>query len=641
MAKSLTFKSRDFDSSVRVQDDLYGFVNNHYESKTKIPSDEIAVGTFSDLRKLSIEQVKALCEDNPGELYGKLYLSYMDKARIQRRGLAPVFRAIAKIEQVKTLKSLSKYAFILDREFFMHPFEAGVFNNPKDPDINILHFSQAGLGLPDESYYRLAEFEPIRNAYLTLITKIFRKFKIKVNPQIVLDFETNLAKLHLDLNQMRDVNLTTNLVKVSQLQEWCSNVNFVEGMQIWGLKSPETLVVNVATVDFFKRLDTLWNQENFSVIQAWNLFHAVHAISSWATDDVRKINFEFSKLLSGLKKMKPRWKGAVDLVNDALGDALAPEYVKRHFDSNKKQAMDALVENLLSAYHDSITNLDWLDDSTRKNALLKLKNMTVKIGYPQKYRNYQGLELGFDLIKNMKAIEKYEFQRELQKIGQPVDKDEWLMTPQTVNAYYHPMNNEIVFPAAILQPPFFNFEALDAENYGAIGAVIGHEIGHAFDDQGSEFDAKGNLKNWWSDDVRKRFQAKTKKLVAQFQDRETRFAPDKLRVDGQRTLGENIGDLGGLSIALQAYGKAVDGDFDKESTDEYSALQIFFFSFARSWRNKIRPESAETRLAVDVHAPTDLRSNVTPANLPEFYKAFNIKPSDQLYLPPGRRVSIW
>jgi putative endopeptidase len=529
----------------------------------------------------------------------------------------------------------------MEKEFFMHPFEVGVFNNPKDPDINILHFGQAGLGLPDESYYRLPEFEPIRKAYLTLITKIFRKFKIKRDPQIILDFETSLAKLHLDLNSLRDVNLTTNLVKLDQLQAWCPNVNFIEGLHIWGIKKIDHLIVNVATVDFFKQLDSLWNQDNFSTIQTWNLFHAVNAVSSWLTDDVRKINFEFAKLLSGLKKMKPRWKGAVDLVNDALGDALAPEYVRQHFDSRKKQAIDQLVDNLLAAYHDSISNLDWLDEPTRKNALLKLKNMTVKIGYPKKFRTFRGLELGPDLIKNMKVIEKFEFQRELKKIGKPVDKEEWLMSPQTVNAYYHPMNNEIVFPAAILQPPFFNFEAVDAENYGAIGAVIGHEIGHAFDDQGSEFDSKGNLKNWWTDEVRKRFEAKTKKLIAQYQDQTTRFAPDRLKVDGHRTLGENIGDLGGLSIALQAYGKAVDQDFDLESTEQYSALEIFFYAFARSWRNKIRPESAETRLAVDVHSPTDLRANITPANLPEFYEAFHIQPSDQLYLSPSKRVSIW
>jgi putative endopeptidase len=640
MVKS-SFKSSDFDFNIRPQDDLYAFVNNNFESRTSIPADETSVGTFTQLRKRSQQQIRKICETNPDTLYGKLYFSYMDKASIIGRGAAPLLDAIYQIAAVERLDTFSEYCFNLDKEYFLAPFGVGVFNNPKDPSQNIMHFAQGGLGLPDESYYRESQFAPIRMAYLELIDKLFKKLAFSYDPESILRFETELAALHWDLNKMRDVNLTTNLMKVADLQAGCPSFDFVRGISAWGIQSVDEQIINIETPEFFTNLGKVWNSDNFEVIKAWNMFQVAHSMSRWLTDDFRKINFEFAKVLSGLKKMPLRWKSAVNLVNSSLGEAVGKTYVQLHFDQHHKRAIDQLVQNLLLAYRESISDLDWLDQPTREQALRKLAKITVKIGYPDKFESYSGLILDHDLIKNLSRIEKWEFQKQLRKVGKPVDPTEWLMSPQTVNAYYHPMNNEIVFPAAILQPPFFNPDVLLAENYGAIGAVIGHEIGHGFDDQGSEFDADGNLKNWWSDEVKRKFASKTAQLVAQYQGKTSRFASAGFKVDGKRTLGENIGDLGGLTIALKAYLKAVDSDLSRESTADFNALQIFFFSYARAWRNKIRQESAETLLATDVHAPTDLRANITPTNLAEFYQVFGVKSSDKLYLPPTKRVSIW
>ena len=461
--------------------------------------------------------------------------------------------------------------------------------------------------------------------------------------QLILKLETEIATHHWDQVKDRDATLTYNKFSRADLESSAPHFLFAtwaENAKV-PAKALETLII--CEPSFFENVSAMLG--NFAAQRdawvAWLKLNVVSASAAYMTDEIVQQNFEFyAKTLSGTPQIRDRWKRGVSFTQGALGEAIGKVYVEKYFPAAAKSEMKKLVDNLLEAYRQSITELPWMSAETKEKALAKLEKFTAKIGYPDKWRDYSTLEISAtDLIGNLRRIAEFDHAYAISKLDKPVDRTEWHMTPQTVNAYYNPLANEIVFPAAILQPPFFDLEADIAANYGGIGAVIGHEIGHGFDDQGSKYDGDGNMVDWWSDEDRSKFEELTKVLVTQFDALSPESTPD-IHVNGAFTLGENIGDLGGLSIAYKAYKLAL-GGAESPVIDGLTGDQRFFLSNAHSWRNKNRPEEVRRRIAIDPHSPDEFRCNQIVRNVPEFYTAFGVKETDGLWLHPNERVRIW
>jgi putative endopeptidase len=515
-----------------------------------------------------------------------------------------------------------------------------------DSNTNILYMGQGGLSLPDESYYREEQFAEIRTAFLDHVAKMCKLVGIadgaKVAEQI-LKLETEIATHHWDQVKDRDATLTYNKHSRAELEALAPNFLF----DLWAehakvpTKALESVVVCEPT--YFSSVSAMLGQfgAHRDAWVGWLKLNLVSASAAFLTDDIVQQNFEFyAKTLSGTPQIRDRWKRGVSITQGALGEAIGKVYVEKFFPQKAKSEMKVLVDYLLEAYRLSIIDLPWMSEATKKKALEKLTKFTPKIGYPDKWRDYSTLQISADdLIGNLWRIAEFDHAYAIAKIGAPVDRDEWHMTPQTVNAYYNPLANEIVFPAAILQPPFFDLDADIAANYGGIGAVIGHEIGHGFDDQGSKYDGDGNMVDWWSDEDRTKFESLTKVLVEQFDALSPESTPD-IHVNGAFTLGENIGDLGGLGIAYKAYKLALNGA-ESPVIDGLTGDQRFFLSYAHSWRNKNRPEEVRRRIAIDPHSPDEFRCNQIVRNVQEFYDAFSVTDKDELWLAPAERVRIW
>lgn len=626
-----------FDVTVRPQDDLYKYANGAWLSTAQIPADRSNSGITYELFLQAEAQVKAIIESDQGKI-GALFNSFMNTAKIESDGIAPIKGDLAMAEKINDPNSL--IATISEVEIHGGP---GLFGAYIYPDVGrstqyAIYLYQGGLSLPDESYYREEKFAPIREAFLKHVEQMAKLTGIAIDPSALLKLETQIASLHWDQVKDRDAVATYNKRTLSELQEMTPNIDwslYIKAGQISPEKFSELVVREPS---FFEGLSTLLGDFDKSAWRNWFTWRVLTGAASYLNEALVNENFAFyGTTLSGTPQLRERWKRGISLVQGALGEEIGKEYVKRHFPEASKQKMEALVQNLLKAYEVSIKDLDWMSEETKVKALEKLAKFNPKIAYPDKWRDYSSLEIAADLHTNLRNIAKFERDYELNKLGGPIDRDEWGMTPQTVNAYYSPGLNEIVFPAAILQPPFFDPEADDAANYGGIGAVIGHEIGHGFDDQGSQYDGDGNLNNWWSDIDRAEFEKRTGALVAQYNELSPNAAPD-VKVNGAFTLGENIGDLGGMNIALKAYKIALNGAPAPE-IDGLSAMQRFFLSWAQCWRRLIRPEEARLRIATDPHSPDELRCNQIVRNLDEFYEAFAVTESDALYL--GDRVKIW
>lgn len=630
------------DTAIRVQDDLFGHVNGTWLRTYEIADDKASAGAFVVLVDEAEAQVREIIEGAPeGSKIGDLYASFMDEDAIRAAGSRPIEPLLAAVEGLRDVADLAAFLGEFERIGGHGLFGGYVNTDDKDSDRYVFNLLQGGLGLPDESYYRDEKFAEIRSKYVDYLTRLFTLGGVSDAPgaaDTVLAIDTKLAAGHWERAETRDRQKTYNLLTLAQLRElapafdWEAYVTNLSGAKL----SADAVLgeVIVRQPSFFSHLSGVLEETPVEEWKPWLLAHVLRWAAAYLTDDFVETNFDFyGRTLNGTPQLRERWKRGVALVEGALGEEVGQEYVARHFPPASKQMMDELVANLLAAYRESISRLDWMSAETKERAFTKLEKFTPKIGYPNKWRDYSALQVSRgDLLGNVQAASVFETDRELGKLGGPVDREEWHMLPQTVNAYYNPGTNEICFPAGILQKPFFSPEATLAENYGGIGAVIGHEIGHGFDDQGSQYDGDGNMENWWTDADRAAFEVKTKALIEQYDGFELRDLPGE-RVNGALTVGENIGDLGGLTIAYKAFLIARPDATDDEKRD-------LFLNWSYVWRGKRRPEQLQQLLAVDPHSPAEFRANIA-RNLDEFHELFGTKPGDGLWLDPEQRVGIW
>lgn len=683
-----------FSSVIKPSDDLFRFVNGPWIDTYRLPDDKARYGSFDKLAEDAESQIRDILEDEdcPAAKSQALYRSFMDTDAIEAAGATPIRPALDAIDHAADKAALTRTIGAL-KPIDMGPdvFDIAVFGDPKNPDTNVVHLEQSGIGLPDEAYYREDHYTPIREAYVDMVAKQLRlagygdEETTRAQAGRFLDVETRIAANHWDNVATRDSQKTYNPTDFATLSDELAHFDIAAWADAWQGAYDATPAAKTQPVDltaalqhtivhepsFLKGFDAFWNNADLDDLKLWARVHVIIGTASLLSHDYDAANFDFyGKVLSGTTQQRDRWRRGVSLVNGVCGEDVGREYVKRHFPESSKQRMGQLVGNLIDAYRVSITNSDWLGEETKAKALEKLSKFTPMIGYTERWRDYTAFDVHADagLVANMQAAALYEWGFQLSKAGKPVDKGEWLMNPQTVNAYYEPSMNVIVFPAAILQPPFFDPKAEDAANYGGIGAVIGHEIGHGFDDQGSQYDGDGKLNNWWTDEDRKNFEARTGALIAQCNSfvplqLAEKYAdePDKApHVNGALTIGENIGDLGGVNIALKAYafalGKAAGKSDAKEDgspaaikalldtapeMDGFTGLQRFFLSYASIWRTKNRDELAEQYLQIDPHSPAEFRTNGIASNVDLFYDAFGVTEGDAMWLAPKDRVRIW
>jgi putative endopeptidase len=638
-----------FDTAVRAQDDLFRNVNGKWLSESEIPSDRPMDGAFFELRDRSEAQVRAIIDDAvnakddaDARKVGDLYASFMDEARAEELGLSPIEPELAAVAQIKDKAGLIRELAALQRKGVPGLFWAYVNTDSKKSDQYIVYITQGGLGLPDESYYREPKFETIRTAYVTHIGKMLALAKVPDPEKAaapIMTIETTIAKGHWDNVRVRDVEKTYNKVTCAQLKAMAAGLDFEAWFEGMGAKEIEEMIVRQPSfmTELANTLD-LFPIDDWRTYLTWNVIRDRAPMLSKA---FVMENFEFfGKTLMGTPEIRPRWKRGVAMVESALGEAVGRLYVAKHFPPEAKEKMSRLVANLIEAYRVDIRALDWMSAETKTKAHEKLARFTPKIGYPEKWRDYSALEIQRDdLVGNARRAAQFALNYQLNKLGKPVDRTEWHMTPQTVNAYYNPGMNEIVFPSAILQPPFFDLGADDAVNYGGIGAVIGHEIGHGFDDQGAKYDGEGNLKDWWTAEDKREFQLRTIRLIEQYNAFEPQQLPGQ-HVNGALTIGENIGDLGGLTIAHKAYLISLQGA-ESPKIDGFAGPQRLFIGWAQVWRAKYRDAAMSRQLATNPHSPPEFRCNGVVRNLNEFYDAFGVKEGDKLWLPASQRVRIW
>ena len=643
---------RHVDSTNRVQDDLFRHVNGRWLDEAEIPEDKARYGEFIRLREEAEKHLHAIVEGLAAEPHDEgtdeqkiadLYRDFMDTGRAEANGAEPLVPLLALVDEVRDRASLLGAVGALERAGVGGLFGSFVDTDQGDSSRYLLYLNQGGLGLPDESYYSDERFAQVRTDYVEHVARMLTLAGVGGTPQAhrVMEVETRLATAHWNRVASRDATATYNLVTADGLADLCPDLPWQHWMTGLGAPSHALDEVVVRQPSFFTALSTELAEVPIDAWQTWLRWRVVHSAAPYLSEAFVAENFDFyGRTLSGVPQIRERWKRGVSVVESVLGEALGRLYVAEHFPPEAKRRMEGLVETLVRAYRERIGALAWMTAETRARALDKLESFTSKIGYPATWRDYSALTVvPGDLMGNVGRAAAFETDRELAKIGRPVDRDEWFMTPQTVNAYYNPGMNEIVFPAAILQPPFFDPDAEDAVNFGGIGAVIGHEIGHGFDDQGSKYDGIGNLHNWWTDADRSEFDARAGVLIEQY-DAYTPADTPGHHVNGALTVGENIGDLGGLAIAAYAYRLALDGA-EPPVIDGLTGMQRLMFGWAQVWREKARPEEQIRLLSIDPHSPPEFRCNGTVRNVDEFHEAFGTVPGDRLWLDPGERVSIW
>lgn len=641
-----------FDESVRPQDDFFDYVNGSWLKNTEIPADKARWGTFDVLGEQSQKDVRVLVEEvskaesvEPGSPTQKIrdfYNAYMDEAAATAVGLEGIRENLDTIAAIDDMDAVYTAFAQLGVYGVNSPIGIGIFSDMKDPDTIAVYVVQAGLTLPDRDYYLVddEQFVNGRQLFLEYATKVFEKAGYSggaERAERLLALETRLAEVMWTKEENRDWSKRYNPMSVEELDELAPGINWELGFVAGQIANRKHYLVSQPS--YFEAASEIITD---TPLDTWKDYLVLQTISAFAPvlgNEYSQLSFEFfSKGLRGIDEEEPRWKRAVNSVNGNMGELLGQLYVEKHFQAESKKRMDELIENLMKAYEVSITELEWMSDDTKQQALDKLHNFTPKIGYPDKWIDYSKLEVvEGDLVANIKNGATFAYNREIDKLDKPVDKTEWGMTPQTVNAYYNPVWNEIVFPASILQPPFFNVLADDAVNYGGIGAVIGHEIGHGFDDSGRRFDGDGVLRDWWTEEDSVKFDERKNALAAQYDGYEV---IDGLTINGQFTSGENIGDLGGLSIAYLAYKMSLNGK-EAPVIDGLTGDQRFFLGWAQVWRSKARDEETKQRLTTDPHSPPKFRANGAAVNVPAFYEAFDVKEGDGMYLPPEARVKIW
>ncbi len=642
------------DIRVRPQDDLFRFANGTWLATTEIPADKSSWGSFNILQEKSLEQLRVIVDDaalHPdGDSIkikiGNFYKAFVDEPNIESHGATPLAQDLDAIAALHSHADVAAYFGTRNAIGIDSPLQFWIDQDARDARQYIVYFTQSGLGLPDRDYYfdNSQRGVEIREKYAAFLTHLFR-LSSHSDPATaatgIIALETQLATHHWSKVANRDRDKTYNKFTSGQLATMLDRYNVTGFMQGLGLDTgaDQQQHVIVRQPSYIAALNELFTTVD---VQTWKDYLRVKTLTSFApflSTAYADAHFDFyQRTLRGQPQQEPRWKRAINTINSSAGELLGQLYVARHFPPQAKIRMEELVDNLVTAYRQSIDELDWMSQPTKRAALEKLARFTPKIGYPERWKDYTDLHFSSDdLVGNIRRARIFSHNYALNKLGRPVDRGEWFMPPQQVNAYYNPGLNEIVFPAAILQPPFFDLHADDAVNYGAIGAVIGHEIGHGFDDQGSKSDGDGNLVNWWSDADRKQFEGKTRNLVSQF----AAYEPlPGLPLDGELTLGENIGDLGGLSIAHKAYMLALQGN-PAPTIDGFTGEQRVFLGWAQAWRVKRRNELTEQLIKTDPHSPPEFRVNGVVPNIDSFYQAFDVKPGDRLYLPEEQRVRIW
>jgi predicted metalloendopeptidase len=645
--------SQYIESSVRPQDDFFEYLNGKWLKTVEIPSDKASWGSFMELRENTLPQLRGIIEKvastNPAkgtneQRIGDFYASFMDEPRLEQLGVTPLHAELAKIAALKDKSELPALLAHLGKIGVGVPFDFGIHQDNKDSTKYVADIGQGGLGMPDRDYYLKADDKKLADTkakYQQHVEKMLSMAGDKnaaANAKAIVDFETEIAKVQWTKVELRDPIKAYNKVNLADMDKVAPGFDWKTWLDTTGLSGKSTYVI-VGQPTYLKAFVDVSNKTSIDTWKAYLSLHLIESYGSFLSKNFVDERFDFyGRTLSGVKEMEPRWKRGVGAVERAQGEALGSLYVAQYFPAERKARMEALVKNLLAAYKESINKLDWMSPATKKEAQAKLAKFTPKIGYPNKWKDYSKLVVSRDdLVGNVMRSRVVEADREINKLGKPIDRDEWGMTPQTINAYYNPEMNEIVFPAAILQPPFFDANADDAVNYGGIGAVIGHEISHGFDDQGAQYDGNGNLRDWWTAEDHKNFKAKTSMLVNQY----NAFEPIKgYHVNGELTLGENIADNSGLAIAYKAYHISLKGK-KAPVIGGMTGDQRLYAGWAQVWRSKMREQQQIVQVKTDPHSPGEFRANGTLRNQPGFYEAFGVKQGDKMYLAPKDRVIIW
>ncbi|HXK81812.1 MAG TPA: M13 family metallopeptidase [Bacteroidales bacterium] len=643
----------DLDTSVLPAEDFYQYATGGWQKNNPLPAEESRFGSFDLLAKETNIKVKELIQDlassehEKGSVEWKIGAFYnigLDSVKIEQQGIEPLNKDFERIKQIETEDDVVSQIAYNQRNGISAPFYLYGSSDKDDASMEIAYIYQGGLGLPDRDYYVMddSRSKEIRKEYKNHIEKMFlllgdNKSNAKDNADIIMNMETQMAKSSMTRMELRDPHKTKNKLNLKTINENTPNINMALYFELVGLPVPG--IINLSQPEFLETLDKMFETytiENWKTYFRWKL---INSTASYLSSDFVNANFDFYvKFLTGAEEQKPRWRRVLNATNKSLGEAVGQMFVKEYFPPEAKKRMDELVVNLKLAFEERILNLDWMSDTTKQKAIEKLHAMNVKIGYPDKWRDYSGLEITENsYVENVMASNRFDFDYMISKIGKKVDKEEWFMNPQTVNAYYSPNMNEICFPAGILQPPFFYMNADDAVNYGAIGVVIGHEMTHGFDDQGRHYDKDGNLAQWWTDEDAERFNEKTKVLVDRFNEI---IVLDTVHANGELSLGENIADFGGLVISYDAMQKAMDGK-KVEKIDGFTPEQRFYLAYAKVWAQNIRDKEILRRTKEDVHSLGKWRVNGQLPGLNSFHKAFNVKEDDPMYLVPEKWATVW
>ena len=638
------------DKSVRPQDDFYTYINGKWLATVEIPADKAEYGSFDMLFDESQEQLKSLIEelgsapaDADAQKIAILYASFLDEAKLEELGAKPIAGELAKIDAIADKKQIPALIARFNQLGIGAPYESDVHQDARDPTKYVVDFGQSGLGLPDRDYY-LKDDDKLKRARAEYRSHIEKLEKLAGNNDAakdaddILALETELAKVQWTKVENRDPVKTYNKIRIADLPSMMPGYDWKRYLIDAGIDGKVDYVI-VSQPSYFTALGKVLGKTPLAVWKTYFKWRVLSAAAPYLSKRFVDEHFAFhGTALRGVPQNRPRWKRGVELVNSAIGEGLGKIYVAKYFPPEHKARMQALVQNLIAAYRESIETLDWMSADTKKEAQEKLGKLVLKLGYPDKWRDYSTLAFAKDdLYGNVNRATQFEYRRNLDKLGKPIDRTEWFMPPQRVNAYYNSEQNEIVFPAAILQPPFFNAKADDAVNFGSIGAVIGHEISHGFDDRGSQYDGNGLLRDWFTKEDHDKFRAKTQALIAQY----GAYEPvPGFHINGELTLGENIADNSGLAIAYKAYKISLGGK-NAPLIDGLTGDQRLFAGWAQVWRGKIRDDEAVVRIKSDRHSPDAVRGYATLRNQPGFYQAFGLKPGDKMYLPPEQRITIW
>ena len=649
----------NLDSTVKPVDDFYKFVNGGWLARTEIPGDQGRWNSFNEVREATNETVLEVLEaaaksdkyaaGTDQRKAADFYAVGMDSLLAEKAGIQPLQPYFDQIASIKSIQDLQKY--LSDQQVYGGGsfFDFGILPDLKKSTIMAAYLSQGGLGLPDRDYYTKQDSrsKEIREKYLAHVARMLMMLgddqeSADAQANRIMALETRLAEASMTNVEQRNIPALYNKMSLSKLSEITPSINWKEYLTDMGVTGIDTLIV--MQPKFMSEFEAITKEGNVDLWKEYLRWRLIDGTAAYLNNEFVKANFEFfSKELNGIEEMRPRWKRVLGSTNAAMGEAIGKLYVDAVFPPEAKAKAKEMVDNIMLAYAERIKNLDWMSDSTKTKALEKLEKMDVKIGYPDKWRDYSALEVSNDpetssYVQNLMNAAKFGFEYQVSKLGKPVDKEEWGMSPQTVNAGYHPLYNSITFPAAILQPPFYNYKADAAVNYGGIGGAIGHEISHCFDDQGSRFDADGNLKNWWTDVDLQNFQERSGMLVAQFD----AYEPlDSVHVNGKFTLGENIGDLGGMNGAYDGLQRHLAQHGNPGNIDGFTPEQRFFMSWATVWRTKYKDETLRTQILTDPHSPGMYRANGPLSNIDAFYEAFGVKEGDGMYKPDSARVKIW